>query len=96
MKEMHEDRPARTSPATIGRAAERAGPPRRPTRPISATSPGRFEFAGAHIRNIVLAAANLAAAEGPLIAQRHVLHAAHHEYQKLGRIERQDGIRMMI
>jgi SpoVK/Ycf46/Vps4 family AAA+-type ATPase len=46
----------------------------------------RFELAGAHIRNIALAAAFLAAAEGQPIAQRHVLHAAQREYQKLGRM----------
>jgi SpoVK/Ycf46/Vps4 family AAA+-type ATPase len=46
----------------------------------------RFELAGAHLRNIALAAAFLAAAEGQPIAQRHVLHAAHREYQKLGKM----------
>jgi len=46
----------------------------------------RFELAGAHLRNIALAAAFLAAAEGRAIGQRHVLHAAHREYQKLGKM----------
>jgi SpoVK/Ycf46/Vps4 family AAA+-type ATPase len=46
----------------------------------------RFELTGAHIRNIALAAAFLAAADDQPIAQRHVLHAAHREYQKLGKM----------
>jgi SpoVK/Ycf46/Vps4 family AAA+-type ATPase len=46
----------------------------------------RFELAGAYIRNIALAAAFLAAAEHQPVGQRHVLHAAHREYQKLGKM----------
>jgi SpoVK/Ycf46/Vps4 family AAA+-type ATPase len=46
----------------------------------------RFELAGAYIRNIALAAAFLAAAEGAPIAQRHLLHATRREYQKLGKM----------
>ena len=46
----------------------------------------RFDLAGAHLRNIALAAAFLAAAEDQPVAQRHVLHAARREYQKLGKM----------
>jgi len=46
----------------------------------------RFELSGAHLRNIALAAAFLAAAEDQPVAQRHVLHAARREYQKLGKM----------
>jgi SpoVK/Ycf46/Vps4 family AAA+-type ATPase len=46
----------------------------------------RFELAGAYIRNIALAAAFLAAANGEPIAQRHLLHATRREYQKLGKM----------
>jgi MoxR-like ATPase len=46
----------------------------------------RFELAGAHLRNIALAAAFLAAAEHCPVGQRHALHAARREYQKLGKM----------
>ena len=46
----------------------------------------RFELAGAHLRNIGLGAAFLAAAEGCPVGQRHALHAARREYQKLGKM----------
>jgi SpoVK/Ycf46/Vps4 family AAA+-type ATPase len=46
----------------------------------------RFDLAGAHLRNIALAAAFLAAAEHCPVGQRHALHAARREYQKLGKM----------
>ncbi len=46
----------------------------------------RFDLAGAHLRNIALAAAFLAAAERCPVGQRHALHAARREYQKLGKM----------
>jgi AAA+ superfamily predicted ATPase len=46
----------------------------------------RFEVAGGHIRNIALAAAFLAAAEGTAVTQKHLIHATRREYQKMGRI----------
>jgi SpoVK/Ycf46/Vps4 family AAA+-type ATPase len=45
----------------------------------------RFELSGGHIRNIAVAAAFLAAAQGAHVSQRHLLHATKREYQKLGR-----------
>ena len=46
----------------------------------------RFELAGGNIRNAVLGAAFLAAAEGSAVHQRHFLHATRRELQKLGRL----------
>ncbi|MDT8307825.1 MAG: ATP-binding protein, partial [Anaerolineae bacterium] len=46
----------------------------------------RFRIAGGNIRNIILAAAFLAAEEESPLALRHLLHAARREYQKLGRL----------
>jgi SpoVK/Ycf46/Vps4 family AAA+-type ATPase len=46
----------------------------------------RFDLSGGHIRNIVLAAAFLAAADGGAVAQRHLLHATRRELQKSGKI----------
>lgn len=46
----------------------------------------RFELAGGHIRNVALAAAFAAAAEGRPIALSHVLAAARSEYRKLNRL----------
>jgi SpoVK/Ycf46/Vps4 family AAA+-type ATPase len=45
----------------------------------------RFELSGGHIRNIAVAAAFLAAAQGAHVSQHHLLHAMKREYQKLGR-----------
>lgn len=46
----------------------------------------RFELSGGNIRNAVLGAAFLAAAEDTAVHLRHFLHAARREYQKLGRL----------
>lgn len=45
----------------------------------------RFKLTGGNIRNIVLSAAYLAAAEGHPIGERHLLHATGRELQKLGK-----------
>lgn len=44
-----------------------------------------FRLTGGNIRNAVVAAAHLAAAEGAPIAQAHLLHATRREFQKMGR-----------
>jgi AAA+ superfamily predicted ATPase len=44
-----------------------------------------FKLAGGNIRNITLAAAFLAAAEGSPIRSEHILRATRREYQKLGK-----------
>ena len=46
----------------------------------------RFPLSGGHIRNIALAAAHLAAADGAQLGMGHVLHAVRREYQKLGHL----------
>jgi AAA+ superfamily predicted ATPase len=46
----------------------------------------RFPIAGGNIRNVILAAAFLAAEAGQVVAMPHFLHAARREYQKIGRL----------
>lgn len=53
----------------------------------------RFELTGGSIRNIVLAAAFLAAGDGQMVTMSHLLHATRREYQKMGKMagEREFG-----
>jgi DNA polymerase III delta prime subunit len=46
----------------------------------------RIEVAGGSIRNIALAGAFLAAADGGMVTMAHVLHATRREYQKMGKV----------
>ena len=46
----------------------------------------RIEVAGGSIRNIALAGAFLAAADGGVVTMTHVLHATRREYQKMGKV----------
>lgn len=46
----------------------------------------RFRLAGGNIKNIVVAAAFLAARDGTDVHMRHILHATRREFQKLGRL----------
>jgi winged helix domain-containing protein/ATPase family protein associated with various cellular activities (AAA) len=46
----------------------------------------RFELAGGNIRNIALAAAFLAAADGQVVKMGHLLRATRREYQKMGKV----------
>lgn len=46
----------------------------------------RFRLAGGNIRNIILAAAFLAAEHEEPVAMPHLLHATRREYQKMGRL----------
>jgi SpoVK/Ycf46/Vps4 family AAA+-type ATPase len=46
----------------------------------------KFKLAGGHIRNITLAAAYLAAAEGGPVAMKHLVRAVRREHQKIGRL----------
>jgi SpoVK/Ycf46/Vps4 family AAA+-type ATPase len=46
----------------------------------------RFEIAGGNIKNIALAAAFLAAADGQVVTMNHLLHATRREYQKMGKV----------
>jgi hypothetical protein len=44
-----------------------------------------FRLSGGNIRNTVMAAAHLAAADGKIVTRAHLLHATRREYQKLGK-----------
>ena len=44
-----------------------------------------FRLSGGNIRNTVLAAAHLAAADGRIVTREHLLHATRREFQKLGK-----------
>jgi len=46
----------------------------------------RFKLAGGNIRNILVSAAYLAAADGGRVAMRHLLHGTRRELQKMGRL----------
>ena len=46
----------------------------------------QFKIAGGNIRNVVLAAAFLAASEGSTVGMRHMVRGIRREYQKLGRM----------
>lgn len=46
----------------------------------------RFRLAGGNIRNIILAAAFLAAEHDESVGMVHLLHATRREYQKMGRL----------
>jgi SpoVK/Ycf46/Vps4 family AAA+-type ATPase len=46
----------------------------------------QIEVAGGHIRNIALASAFLAAANGGVVNMQHVIHATQREYQKMGKV----------
>ncbi|MFT3801605.1 MAG: AAA family ATPase [Burkholderiaceae bacterium] len=45
-----------------------------------------FRLSGGNIRNTVLAAAHLAAANGRVVTREHLLHATRREFQKLGKV----------
>ena len=46
----------------------------------------RFKLAGGSIRNIIVSAAYLAAADGRQVTMRHLLHGTRRELQKMGRL----------
>ena len=46
----------------------------------------KFKIAGAHIRNIALSAAFLAAANGQVVTMAHLIQATRREFQKIGRL----------
>jgi hypothetical protein len=47
---------------------------------------GRFKLSGGNIKNIALAAAYLAAADGGRVSMAHLRQATRREYQKLGKM----------
>jgi AAA+ superfamily predicted ATPase len=46
----------------------------------------QFKLSGGNIRNVALAAAFLAAADGGIVNMSHLLHAVRREFQKLGKV----------
>jgi SpoVK/Ycf46/Vps4 family AAA+-type ATPase len=46
----------------------------------------RFKLAGGSIRNIIVGAAFLAAGDGDVVTQKHLLHSTRRELQKMGRL----------
>jgi len=46
----------------------------------------QFKVTGGNIRNIILGAAFLAAADGRVISMAHLIHAARREFQKMGKL----------
>ncbi|MDQ4077689.1 MAG: ATP-binding protein [Chloroflexota bacterium] len=46
----------------------------------------RFKFAGGSIRNVIVTAAYLAAADGGVVTMAHLLHGTRRELQKMGRL----------
>ena len=52
----------------------------------------RFKLAGGNIRNILVSAAYLAAADGGEITMAHLLHGARRELQKMGRLVDEPGL----
>ena len=46
----------------------------------------RFKLAGGNIRNIIVSAAYLAAADGEVVTMDHILHGTRRELQKMGRL----------
>ena len=52
----------------------------------------RFRLTGGNIRNIIVSAAYLAAADGESIAMSHLLHGTRRELQKMGRLVREEDM----
>jgi SpoVK/Ycf46/Vps4 family AAA+-type ATPase len=46
----------------------------------------QFKLSGGNIKNVALAAAFLAAADGGIVSMSHLLHAVRREFQKLGKV----------
>jgi AAA+ superfamily predicted ATPase len=54
----------------------------------------RFKLAGGNIRNVIVSAAYLAAADGGLVTMRHLLHGTRRELQKMGRLVNEKDMRV--
>ncbi len=55
----------------------------------------RFKIAGGNIRNIIVAAAYLAAGDGQRVAMAHLLHGTRRELQKMGRLVGDDDLSVL-
>jgi hypothetical protein len=54
----------------------------------------RFKLAGGNIRNIIVSAAYLAAADGGRVTMAHLLHGTRRELQKMGRLVGEEDLRL--
>jgi SpoVK/Ycf46/Vps4 family AAA+-type ATPase len=52
----------------------------------------RFRLAGGNIRNIIVNAAYLAAADGGIVTMKHLGHSTRRELQKMGRLPREEDL----
>lgn len=52
----------------------------------------RFRLAGGNIRNIIVSAAYLAAADGEVVTMEHLFHGTRRELQKMGRLVREEDL----
>ena len=52
----------------------------------------RFRLAGGNIRNVIISAAYLAAADGGAVTMGHLLHGTRRELQKMGRLVREEDL----
>lgn len=54
----------------------------------------RFKLAGGNIRNVIVSAAHLAAADGGQVTMDHMLHGLRREFQKMGRLVDEKELRL--
>jgi hypothetical protein len=54
----------------------------------------RFKLAGGNIRNVIVSAAYLAAADGEVVTMAHILHGIRRELQKMGRLVNESDLRI--
>jgi len=54
----------------------------------------RFRLSGGAIRNIIVSAAFLAAANGGMVTMEYLLHGARREMQKMGRLVKESDLRV--
>lgn len=54
----------------------------------------RFKLAGGNIRNVIVSAAYLAAADGEVVTMAHILHGIRRELQKMGRLVNEADLRI--
>ena len=73
-------------PASRERMWRNAFPADTPTAAFDYEFLARLEIAGGNIRNIALNAAFLAAADGGVVTERHVMHAVRREYAKMQKL----------
>jgi SpoVK/Ycf46/Vps4 family AAA+-type ATPase len=53
----------------------------------------RFKIAGGNIRNVIVGAAYLAAADGGQVTMKHIYHSTRREFQKMGRLVPEEDLK---